>query len=107
MGHSSMRCPIEIPQRIDREGVPDIGWISHRVLALNGMGVRCPRCQDRSFHLWLKLGMMNDIQGVLKMGEGHWFASFLPILFLSLQKKNKLYEDGFKNQSERPNGCLW
>lgn len=29
---------------------------------------------------------MNNIQGVLKMGEGHWFASFLPILFLSLPK---------------------
>jgi len=27
--------------------------------------------------------MMDDVQGMLKMGEGHCFASFLPILFLS------------------------
>ena len=46
------------------------------------MSVRCPGRQNGPLHFRFELGMVDDVQGMLKMGEGHCFASFLPILFL-------------------------
>jgi len=85
--HASMRASVEVPQCIHhlvhREWAPYIGRLPKSGLAFNRMSIRGPGGQDGTLHLRLELGMMNDVQGVLKMGEGHCVASFLPILFLS------------------------
>jgi hypothetical protein len=54
---------------------------SQGCLAFNRIGVRGPRGQYRSPHFRFELRMVHHIKGVSKTGEGHWFASFLPILF--------------------------
>ena len=60
-----------------------IGRLPESGLAFNRMSVRRPGRQNGPFHLGFELGMVNNVQRMLKMGEGHCFASFLPILFLS------------------------
>ena len=82
-----MRAPVQATQGIhhlvNRNGTLHIGRPPEGGLAVHRMSVRRPKRQNGPLHFRFELRMIKDVQGMLKMGEGHWFASFLPILFLS------------------------
>jgi hypothetical protein len=65
-----------------REGLVAVWRLSQGWLTFDRIRTRGPRREYGSLHFGFELRMMNDIEGVTKMGEGHCIASFLPILFL-------------------------
>jgi hypothetical protein len=97
------RPSIEVAQRSHNivvvKGVIDIRRVPERGLIFDCVSIGCPGRENGPFHFGFELRVMHYVERTAKIGEGHGFTSFLPILCLLGSTGGSRYQSGW------PAGC--